>query len=386
MNRLMGAVTTMLALCAAGGAFAQSPVKIGLVTTLSTAGGALGEDARDGFLLAVKQEGGKLGGIPVEVIVNDDGLNPTTAKQIAERMLQRDGVRIFTGTIYSVVSLAINPDLLRAGAFVVSQNNGPPEFDGANCHPHYFVSAWINDAQGDVPGIAANGLNSRRVVTIASNFKAGRDAIANFKKRFKGEVVEEILVKINQTDYASEVSRIKFLKPDGIYSFLPGGMSVSFLRQMHQAGVTGIKQYNGQTIDERVLNAVGEAGSDTIGVSPWGPDLNNPTNKQFVAAFQESYKRIPTVYSAQAYDAARLIGSALRQTRGSLSDAAAFRAAMRAARFDSVRGKFSFGKSQHPIQDYYINHPAKTAAGYILELGRKLATDYASPYAGQCPQ
>ena len=63
------------------------PVKIGMITTLSTKAGYLGEEIRDGFQLAIDQENGKLGGIPVDLLVDDDGHKPEKAKQIADRLI-----------------------------------------------------------------------------------------------------------------------------------------------------------------------------------------------------------------------------------------------------------------------------------------------------------
>ena len=169
------------------------PVKIGMITTLSTPGGYLGEDMRDGFMLAIKEGDGKLGGIPVELVVADDGLNPTTGKTIAERMLQQDKIKLFTGSIFTAVTLAIIPDILRANAFFINNNNGPKEHDGANCKPNYFASAWQNDASAGSAGVAANEFGAKRVVTIAANYYTGLEFVASFKKNFKGQVVDQIL-------------------------------------------------------------------------------------------------------------------------------------------------------------------------------------------------
>ena len=90
-------------------AWATEPVKIGMVTTLSTKAGYLGEEVRDGFKLAIAQEEGKLGGVPVELLVEDDGRDPGKAKQIANRFVKRDDVKIMTGIIFSNVALAVVP-------------------------------------------------------------------------------------------------------------------------------------------------------------------------------------------------------------------------------------------------------------------------------------
>jgi branched-chain amino acid transport system substrate-binding protein len=91
----------------------MEPVKIGMITTLSTKAGYLGEEIRDGFQLAIDQEGGKLGGVPVELLVDDDGRKPEKAKQIAERFIKRDGVKILTGIVFSNVAIAVVPKVVR---------------------------------------------------------------------------------------------------------------------------------------------------------------------------------------------------------------------------------------------------------------------------------
>ena len=102
-------------------AFAQSEVKIGMVTTLSGPAGYLGADVRDGFLLAVDQEGGKLGGIPVRVLVEDDGLKPGQGKEIANRFLGSEKVKVLTGFIFSNVLAAVAQDAFDAEAFVCTE-------------------------------------------------------------------------------------------------------------------------------------------------------------------------------------------------------------------------------------------------------------------------
>jgi len=364
---------------------AQAPVKIGLITTLSTPGGALGQDMRDAFQLAVKEEGGKLGGVPVELSIADDGLNPNTAKDIAERMLQRDGIRIFTGIIYTNVTLAIAPDLLRAGAIVIQNNTGPTELDGKGCHANNFGTAWHGEAPGESAAAAANARNTKRLVTIVANYTSGLEQLAAFKRMFKGEITDQILVKLNQTDYAAEISQIKLRKPDGIYMFLPGGMGISFLRQLRQADIGDIPMYAATTINEQVIATLGEAAKNVVGSAPWTPDLDNPASRKFVAGFREAYKRTPTIYAADGYDTARLIGSALRATKGDVSSIPALRKAILAAKFDSVRGKFAFGASQYPINDWYMTTVSKDASGtYAPHNVQKILTGYGSPYASQC--
>ena len=118
LKSLIGTLVMGLGLASPG--FAQEPVKIGMVTTLSTGGGYLGQDVRDGFLLAVEEEDGKLGGIPVEVLVEDDGRNPVNGRQIVKRFLERDRISILTGVIFSNISPVVAPMALKKRIFYQS--------------------------------------------------------------------------------------------------------------------------------------------------------------------------------------------------------------------------------------------------------------------------
>ena len=129
-------------------------------------------------------------------------------------------------------------------------------------------------------------------------------------------------------------------------------------------------------------------GSAALGVkngSQWSHDLDNPANKQFVEAFRKAYGRTPTLYASQGYDAARLIGSALKKVNGDVSKTEALRKALKEADFDSVRAKFSFSANQHPIQDLYIREVVQNEAGeYTNKTLKAVFTDHANVYVEQC--
>tara|TARA_R110000851_G_scaffold73980_1_gene163170 strand:+ start:43910 stop:45082 length:1173 start_codon:yes stop_codon:yes gene_type:complete len=334
---------------------AKDPVRIGFITTLSTPAGYLGEDARDGFNLAIKQGNGTLGGVAVETIVEDDGLKPANGKQIADRLLA-DDVKLFTGVIFSNVLTAIAPSIAKDDAFYVSVNAGPSPFAGKRCMKNYFVASYENSALHAAGGAAANELGYKRVALVAPNYQAGRDALTGFKREYKGEVVAELYTKLDQNDFSVEMARLRDLKPDAIYEFHPGGLGINFAKQYAASGL-------GETIpmilpvfsmDNRMLKATGDSAEGLYTVALWSQNLDVPENKAFVEAFQKEYGRMPTHYAATAYDSANLIGSALKAVDGDMSKTDAFRDALQKADFKAVRGNFKFDTNHHPIQDYYL--------------------------------
>ena len=363
----------------------SAPLKIGFVTTLSGPGGYLGADIRDAFLLAA--EGGMLGGAKVEIVVEDDGLKPAQAKQIVNRFLKTDGIRLFTGVVFSNVLEAIAPDVLDEGGIYVSPNAGPSSLAGKNCHRNYYVVSWQNDTLHESAGENANRLGHKKMFVLAPNYPAGRDAITGFKRFFKGEIAGEVYTRLDQTDYAPEMAQIRAANPDAVFQFHPGGLGIAFIRQYQQAGLIGKVPMvvSSPSLDSTTLAAVGESALGMEVSAQWNSDFDNPASKKFVADFQAKHGRMPTYYASQGYDTALAIGAALKATGGKVADTEAFRTAMLKADFASTRGKFRFGANQHPIQDWYAIRPTKGADGKLfLKTQGKVLTDRGDAYAGQC--
>lgn len=377
----------LLALCAAGGASAADPVKVGMVTTLSGPGAGLGVDIRDGFSLALKHLNNKFGNLPVEVVSGDDQQSPDVAKQLVDRMLKKDKVDFMSGIVFSNIMLAVGPTVFNSKTYYISANAGPSQYAGEQCNPYFFNAAWQNDNLHEAVGQHVTSKGFKNVALVAPNYPAGKDALTGFKRYYKGKVADEILTKLGQLDYATELAQIRSLKPDAVFVFLPGGMGINFIKQFVDAGLSKNVQLFGPgfTADEDIIRAVGAPMLGMFNSSQWGHDMDNPQNKRFVADFEKTYGRLPTLYASQGYDAAMLIDSAVRGVKGNLADKAALGKALQAANFASVRGPFKFNKNHYPIQNYYMRVIGKDSQGRITNrtLG-PVFTAQADAYATAC--
>lgn len=336
----------------------SAPVKIGMITTLSGGGSSLGIDIRDGFMLAVEEEGGKLGGQAVEVLIEDDARKPAKAKLIADKFVKKEQVDVLTGIVWSNLALAVVPKAVKGGTVYISPNAGPSKLAGKLCHENYFNVAWQNDNLHEAMGQYLKDQGKTKPFILAPNYPAGRDALSGFKRFFGESLAGEIYTKLGQKDYAAEIAAIRDAKPDSIFFFLPGGMGIAFQKQLRQSGLDIPVYGPAFSFDQGILKAVGDAALGVVNSSQWNKDIDNPANAAFVSGFEKAYGRLPSLYASQGYDAAKLLASALKSTGGT-GDAAAFRQALKAANFDSVRGDFSFGHNQHPIQDIYVREVVK---------------------------
>ncbi|MGJ7581566.1 ABC transporter substrate-binding protein [Variovorax sp. RHLX14] len=380
-------ITLGLAACPAS-AFA-APVKVGLALDISGPFAALGAEARDGFSLGIKQLGGKLGGQPVEFVQADMAGSPDQARQLVDRMVQRDRIDLFSGPIGSNVAIAVGPTLFAAKVPYLSSNAGPSQFAGAQCNAYFFGTAYQNDQFHEAAGKFAQERGFRKIALIAPNYPAGKDALGGFKRQFKGQVVDELYTKLGQIDYAAELAQLRATKPDSIYFFLPGAMGINFIKQFVGAGLSKdiTLVTSGFSADEDVIGAVGEPMLGLFNTSHWAHDLDNAANKAFVDAFREEYNgRYPSLYAAQAYDVILAMDAAVKQAGGNAQNREAVIAALRKADFASTRGRFRYANNHYPVENFYLRVVGKDAQGKVTnKLISTVVKDYGDTYADKCP-
>lgn len=367
-------------------ALAQEKLKLGVIVTLSGPAAALGQQVRDGFALAVKDLGNKMGGRDVEVVVVDDELKPDAAVTKVKGLLERDKVDFVVGPIFSNILQAIHRPVTESKVFLISPNAGPSTFAGKDCSPFFYVTSYQNDQVHEILGKVAQDRGYKRMYLMVPNYQAGKDSVAGFKLDYKGEIIEESYMPLNTLDFQPELSKISSQKPDAVFTFMPGGLGVNLVKQYKQAGLAdSIPVLSAFTVDESTLPAQQDAAVGMFGGANWAPNLDNPQNKKFVAAYEAAYGSVPGTYAFQAYDAAMLIDSAIKGVKGDLTNKDAVAAALKKADFTSLRGPFKFNTNGYPIQDFYLTKVAKRPDGkFQTEIVQKVFENYGDRYAKDC--
>ncbi|CUH78385.1 Leucine-, isoleucine-, valine-, threonine-, and alanine-binding protein precursor [Tritonibacter multivorans] len=370
-------ISTVLA-TALSASVAMAETKVGMITTLSGGGAGLGIDVRDGFMLAISQSGRD----DIEVVIEDDQRKPDVAVQLADKMVQSEKVDVLTGIIWSNLAMAVVPSVTAQGKFYLSPNAGPSQLAGRGCNQNYFNVAWQNDNLHEGAGAYANGAGYQKTFILAPNYPAGKDALTGYKRFFKGDLAGELYTKLGQTDYAAEIAQIRASGADSVFFFLPGGMGIAFLKQYADSGVDLPVVGPAFSFDQGILQAVGDAALGVVNTSQWNKDIENPTNAAFVESFAAEYGRLPSLYASQGFDTANLLISALE--KADVSDADAFRAALKAAEFDSTRGDFAFGNNHHPVQTIYAREVIKEGDVFTNKVIGVALENHADAYAAEC--
>jgi branched-chain amino acid transport system substrate-binding protein len=383
------ASAALMSACAAFAAQADlGKIKIGYVNTFSGPNAFIGNDEKDGFELALGHLGRKMGNLDVQVIYEDDQIKPEVGRQVTEKLLQSDKVDIVTGYNWSNVLLASVKPAVDAKTFIISGNAGPSQLAGEACSPWFFSASWQNDQTPMALGELLNQRNVKKLFVLAPNYAAGKDMAVGVKKTFKGEIVgEEYTRWPGQVDFSTELSKVRSVNPDAVWVFYPGQAGAQFIQQYSQAGLLGqIPIYSSFTVDALTLPQLKDLALGHVSTQEWVQDLDNPANKKFVADFRKQYGRYPSYYSAQNYDAAMLIASAVVATGGKLDNKDAFRAALEKANFQSVRGKFRYNTNHFPIQDFYAQEVVKDAQGeFTMKTLSAVFTDMKDVFYEKCP-
>ena len=233
MKGMKTTIAAVAALLVAGAAQAD-PVKVGMITTLSGGGAGLGIDARDGFMLAVKQANNP----ELEVVIEDDQRKPDVAVQLADKLIQQEKVDVLTGIIWSNLAMAVVPSAVAQDKLYLSVNAAPSQLAGKGCNKNYFAVSYQNDNLHEAAGGYASTEGYKNTFILAPNYPAGKDALAGFKRFYKGNVSAEVYTKLGQVDYAAEIANLRAAKPDAVFFFLPGGMGVNFVKQYAQSGMS----------------------------------------------------------------------------------------------------------------------------------------------------
>jgi len=302
-------------------------------------------------------------------------------------MISKDKVQIITGVNFTNVLLGMSKPVLDSGTLLVSLNPGPPSLAGKGCNPHFFSVSYQNDGVAEAMGEYFNRKGIKDVYLLAPNYPAGKDLMTGFKRFYKGEIKKEVYTQFEQLDYAAEIASIRAEKPKAVFYFYPGSLGINFLRQYTDAGLKSEIPLYGPSfsLDQTIFAASGDTPLGAYATTFWTESLQNTQNQEFVAAFEKAYGRLPSAYAAQAYDGARLLDAAIKETNGKVDNADLLAQAIKKANFASVRGSFKFNNNNFPIHDYYITRVEKDSKGRtVMKPLEKVLSNHSDAYAKDC--
>jgi len=361
---VVAAALAALWLSAADSGFAQDTVKIGFILPMTGQQQSTGKQESAAIKLFMAQHGDTVAGKKIELIIRDDSAVPDNTKRIAQELIVNDKVAFVAGFGITPAALAVAPlskesktlEIVTAAGTSIITERSP-----------YIARTSFTMAQSTVPmadWAADNGI--KKVVTMISDYGPGIDSEQSFTAEFKkkgGEVLEAIRFPLASPDFAPFLQRAADQKPDAIFVFVPSGQGGIFVKQFVERGLdkAGIKLIGpGDTMDDDLLNGMGDAVIGTVTAHMYSADHDSATNKAFVAAFEKANSGMrPNFMAVSAYDGMHLIYEALKKTGGK-TDGDTLIDAMKGMAWESPRGPISIDpQTRDIVQNIYIRKVEK---------------------------
>jgi branched-chain amino acid transport system substrate-binding protein len=351
-------------LATSGAALAQSNTfKIGLILPMTGPFASTGKQIEAAARLYIAQNGDTVAGQKVELIVKDDTSAPDVTKRIAQELVVNDKVNVLAGFGLTPLALATAP--------IATQSKTPMVVMAAATSSITQASPYVIRTSFTLPQAAVamgdwapkNGI--KKVVTLVSDYGPGIDAEKYFKERFVlngGEVPESLRVPMRNPDFAPFLQKVRDIKPDALYVFLPSGIGAALMKQFAERGLdkAGIKLIGtGDITDDDILNGMGDVALGVVTTQHYSASHNSAVNKKFVAAFEKANAGMrPNFMAVGGYDGMRVIYEAAKKTKGGSGEA--LLEAMKGQLFESPRGPmFIDAQTRDVVHNIYIRKVEK---------------------------
>jgi branched-chain amino acid transport system substrate-binding protein len=334
-------------------------IKVGLVIPQAGVYTPLGEDMLQGWELYLEQNDGMLGGYEVETVIADEGEGPDVGVPAIQRLLQQEEVDVVVGIVNSATALGSADQFTEAQTPLIIANAGAGAITGDAASPYVwrtsFTNAQIAAAMGE--HLAAEGVGP--VYVMAPDYAAGQEVVDGFISAYEeggGEVAGQALTPFGTTqDYQPFLSPIQSSGAEATFVFYSGGEAVSFVQQYDQFGLKdSIPLYGSGFLTEgSVLEAQGESAVGVQTTLHYSTEIDNEANQEFVAAYEEAYGELPTVFGMTTYDTANVLDAALEEAEGLSGDEISAALDGVGEIEDSPRGPWTFN-GQTPEQSIYL--------------------------------
>ena len=349
---------------AAGQALAQdNTFKIGLILPMTGQQATTGRQIEAAAKLYMAQNGDTVAGKKIQLIVKDDTSIPDVTKRMAQELVVNDKVNVLAG-------FGITPSAL-ATASIATQSKTPQVVMAAATSSITEASPYIVRTSFTLPQASValadwapkNGI--KKVVTLVSDYGPGIDAEKFFKERMLfngGAIVESLRVPLRNPDFAPFLQKVRDLKPDALYVFVPSGIGSALMKQFSERGLdkAGIKLIGtGDITDDDILNNMGDVALGVVTAHHYSASHNSPLNKQFVAAFEKANKGMrPNFMAVGGYDGMHVIYEAAKATKG--AGGQALLDAMKGQIFESPRGQMYIdAQTRDVVHNIYIRKVQK---------------------------
>ena len=364
-TRFLFPLVALAVLFSVSSGWAQEAFKIGLILPMTGQSASTGKQIEAAARLYMAQNGSTVAGRKIELIIKDDGGVPDATKRMAQELVVNEKVGVLSGFGLTPLALATAP--------IATQSKTPMVVMAAATSSITEASPFIVRTSFTLPQCAVamgdwapkNGM--KRVVTLVSDYGPGIDAERYFKERMQlnsAQVIESLRVPLRNPDFAPFLQKVRDLKPDALFVFVPSGAGAAVMKQFLERGMdkAGIKLIGtGDLTDDDQLNDMGEGALGVVTAHHYSAAHPSALNKKFVDAFKKANNGLrPNFMAVGGYDGMRVIYEALKNTKGGQGGGEAMLAAMKGQIFESPRGQIYIdAQTRDVVQNIYLRKVEK---------------------------
>jgi branched-chain amino acid transport system substrate-binding protein len=342
----------------------RAPLRIGVLNSFSKVFAALGTANLNAMTLYIEQQGGVIAGRKVEIIREDDEVNPQVGLQKLRKLVESDKCDVITGIQASNVALACVDYIRQSKTFFLCSGAGVSDLSYTGI-PYLFRCSIATQPIHATFGEWFYDNVAKEAIATASDFAGGRNTIGEFKAGFSkkgGKIVKEVYPPLGNNDFSPYLADIRSMAPTPTFNFYAGTDAVRFVKQYDEYGLKGSSRETGSgfMVESDTLPAQGKSALGIMSSLHYADTLDNAANKKFVAGYRAKFNEFPSVYAEYGWVAAQVLQAAIQTVNGDTQNKDKLRDAMRVIRLDAPRGPFRFNPAtQSPIQNVYIREVAE---------------------------
>ena len=353
-----------------GGGQAGGSVKLGFISPVTGFVAALGTDMRRGWEMYWSQNGGKAGDTTVETVFEDDTGDPDVALTKARRLVEQQQVQLVAGPILANTAYAVAGYVAGKGLPTV-QMTGADDLTQRKFDP-LVLRVGYTSSQSNIPaGQWAYEQGHREAVTICPDYAFGWESCGGFVSAFVkagGKITKQVWHPLGTQDFSTYVAQARQANPDVVFVGSAGGPDAILLYKAWTG--FGLKDKipligNCCFADQVFLREVGDEALDLQSFTYWVEGRDSPVVQNFVKAYEQQHKEIPSLYAAGAYMMAQVVAEALKKTGGKIEGKAFIDAARQVSLSDSLYGALTFDDTNNVVGPVYRTQVARREDGTL---------------------
>ncbi|VTU21743.1 Leucine-, isoleucine-, valine-, threonine-, and alanine-binding protein precursor [Variovorax sp. PBS-H4] len=330
---------------AAGGAWAQDTVKVGVIQPLTGSVAYNGQAFVSGAKLAVERRNaaGGVFGRKVELVIEDGQCRPANSVNAAEKLIQRDKVVALAGAFCSSATAAVMPVAEKYKVPLLTGVSSKADLTEKGMQ-YFFRSAETDRLMSKTfSKILAEKLQLKTVAYIGVNDDWGRGGVEDFSKDLGALGVKTVMKEYfdhGATDFYTLLTKLKASNADGVFVAAETQDGSILVKQFKEFGLKTKIFGVGSWATADFVGLAGDASEGIYAAVPYASSLPGERNKAFVDLYTAGYKEKPGKYGAAGYNALNIMMDAL--ARAGKAEPDAVRDALRKTDYAAPNGRYRF--------------------------------------------